>query len=315
MNFTADLKKAVYASVVPVKCGEERGTAFFISPDTLITARHIVADSVLNAQPVLITTGEEVLCDVVPIAEDGENVDVVLLKCKDYRQDDFLKLLSAEFNEDRKLTIVGYPKEFGLCTELISIDVQDRLGTKKEDYDTMVVRTDSLAFTSYKGFSGSPVLNEKGSVIGISVNQYGNSLGYISVRNITERLKTQNVEVSMDWQSEDFSPCGRGTSQRQVEKAISYAALRYNRDLHISNKKLDDTIDLFCLRKERADIETKLKEIENIALHDTLDFQDCLIGYQSGNFEDLLNRLHLWYENHEEKNCLPTHWISIVKSM
>ena len=97
MKFTVNLKKTIYASVVPVKCGDDRGTAFFISPDTLITARHIVVDNVLNAQPVLIATGEDVLCDVVPIAEDGEKVDVVLLKCKDYRQDDFLKLLSAEF--------------------------------------------------------------------------------------------------------------------------------------------------------------------------------------------------------------------------
>lgn len=297
MNFPVNLKKVIYSSVVPVKCGEDRGSAFFISPDTLITARHIVVNNVLNAQPVLITIDKEVLCDVVPIAEDGEKVDIVLLKCKEYHQNDFLKLLSAEFNEDRKLTIVGYPKEFGNCTELISIDVQDRLGTKKEDYDTMVVRTDSLAFTSYKGFSGSPVLNEKGSVIGISVNQYGNSLGYVSVKNITERLKVQDVKVSMDWQSEDFSPCGRGTSQRQVEKSISYAALRYNRNLHISNKKLDEEIDLFCLRKKRTDIETDLKEIEDIVLNNTLDFQDCLTDYQSGNYDDLYYIFKRWYEN------------------
>lgn len=55
---------------------------------------------------------------------------------------DYLKLLAAEFNEDRQLTIVGYPKEFGNNSELISIEVQDRLGNRKEDYDTTVVRTD-----------------------------------------------------------------------------------------------------------------------------------------------------------------------------
>lgn len=301
MNFPVNLKKAIYASVVSVKCGDDRGTAFFISPDTLITARHIVVDNVLNAQPILIKTGEDVLCDVVPIAEYGENVDVVLLKCKDYRQDDFLKLLSAEFNEDRKLTIVGYPKEFGNCTELISIDVQDRLGTKKDDYDTMVVRTDSLAFTSYKGFSGSPVLNEKGSVIGVSVNQYGNSLGYVSVKNITKRLKAQHVEVSMDWQSEDFSPCGRGTSQRQVEKAISYAALRYNRDLHVSNVKLDGVLDLFALRSSMAKVEKELKQIETNALTYHFDFSGILQGYQRGNYEDLLEKLYDWKNEHEDK--------------
>ena len=230
MKYPIDIRKAIYASVVPVRCDNERGTAFFIAPDTLVTARHIVAQNAVNGVPVIISTDKLVLCDVEYIAEEGINVDVVLLRCKDYQQEDYLKLLAAEFNEDRQLTIVGYPKEFGNCSDIISMEVQDRLGNRKEDYNTTVVRTDSLAFTSYKGFSGSPVLNEKGSVIGITVNQLGGSLGYASIKSLATRFENHNVVVSKDWQSEDFSPCGRGTSQRQVEKAVGYAALRYNRD-------------------------------------------------------------------------------------
>ena len=302
MNYPIELRKTIYASVVSVECGSERGTGFFISSDMLITARHVVADSVLNNQSVMIKAGKEVLCDVVFLGGDGECIDVVLLKCKDYLQDDYLKLLADVFNENRQLTIVGYPKEIGGCSELISMSVQDRLGTQKKDYDTMVVRTDSLAFTSYKGFSGSPVLNEKGSVIGIAIKEYHSSLGYVSIKSIVDRLEKNGVGVSHDWQSEDFSPLGRGTSQRQVQKAISYAALRYNRELHINNDRLDYEIDLFAKNEIKNDIQTQLKRIEVLASDSSLEFRDCLDNYQQGKFVDLYDLLLEWKEKHEEKD-------------
>lgn len=302
MKYPIKIWKGIYAFVVSVSCENERGTAFFVAPDILVTARHIVAQHAVNDAPVIISTDKQVLCDVEYIAEDGVNVDVVLLRCKDFQQNDYLKLLAAEFNEDRPLTIVGYPKEFGNCSDLISIEVQDRLGNRKEDYDTTVVRTDSLAFTSYKGFSGSPVLNEKGSVIGIALNQLGSSLGYASIKSLVTRLESHGVDVSKDWQSEDFSPCGRGTSQRQVEKAVGYAALRYNRNLHVGNAKLDEALDMFALRKSRDDIENKLKQIETDATIYQFDFSNALQGYQQGNYNDLLDRLYDWRNEHEEKD-------------
>lgn len=306
MKYPIDIRKVVYASVVPVKCDNERGTAFFVAPDTLVTARHIVAQNAVNGVPVIISTDKQVLCDVEYIAEEGVNVDVVLLRCKDYQQEDHLKLLAAEFNEDRQLTIVGYPKEFGNCSDIISVEVQDRLGNRKEDYDTTVVRTDSLAFTSYKGFSGSPVLNEKGSVIGITVNQLGGSLGYVSIKSLTARLEEHGTIVSKDWQSEDFSPCGRGSSQRQVEKAVGYAALRYNRNLHVGNSDFDEEVNMFALRQYRLDKEKDVKKIEYKAI---ISFGKELVKYRKGDYDILFTMLRIWRNNNPNKEK----WSSKIK--
>ena len=62
MKYPIDIRKAIYASVVPVRCDNERGTAFFIAPDTLVTARHIVAQNAVNSVPVIISTDKQVLC-------------------------------------------------------------------------------------------------------------------------------------------------------------------------------------------------------------------------------------------------------------
>lgn len=306
MKYPIEIRKIVYASVVPVVCGNERGTAFFVAPDTLVTARHVVVEHFESNVPVIVSADLSVLCDVEFIADEGVNVDVVLLKCKDYQQKDYLKLLAAEFNEDRQLTIVGYPKEFGNNSELISIEVQDRLGNRKEDYDTTVVRTDFLAFTSYKGFSGSPVLNEKGSVIGVAVNQLGSSLGYASIKSLAVRLEEHGANVSKDWQSEDFSPCGRGTSQRQVQKAIGYASLRYNRDLHVGNSDFDEEVNTFALRHFKIEKEQKIKAIESDAIR---SFGNELAKYNKGDYDGLFSMLRKWRNNNPDSQG----WTSDIK--
>lgn len=302
MNYPIDLRKLIFSTVVPVVCGNCRGTAFFVSPDTLITARHILVDYIIDENPIVVKLGDkEVLCRMEAIGLDGENVDVVLLRSVDYTQKEYLKLLSAKFNESAKLTITGYPSEFGNCSELISIDVHDRLNTHQHDYDTMVVRTDSLAFTSYKGFSGSPVLNENGSVIGIATNQYNCSLGYISIKSIASKIESKGVEVNKDWQNEDFTVLGRGRCHQQVEKAIGYASLRYKEELHITNDDLDKVIDLFALRSHYDKCVEKLKSIEEFVIKHQRRFGDAFNDYVKGNYLELKERLLFWRTNEPDE--------------
>lgn len=299
MKFPAELKRTLYSAIVPVQCGNNRGTAFFVSADTLLTARHIIKDHIECGDNVKILIGNSrITCQVEQIGKDEEPIDVILLriKCDLCRQ--HLSLLGAVFNEDRDLSVVGYPKELGHGEDLIFIDVRDRIDTTRNAYDTALVRTDSLALSSYKGFSGSPVLNEKGSVIGITLQQLSNGLGYRSIRSIKERLEQHGVTVSEDWQSEDFSPLGRGTSQRQVKKAIGYAALRYNEDLHISNKELDDRIDLFAVKEVQNELYERLTKIESAVL--SVDYvSKNLPKYKMGEYESLCHYLENLYANYE----------------
>lgn len=268
MNFSAEIKSKICSSVVSVKCGNAQGTAFFISSDILLTARHIIVDYIesKHAEEITVNVGKQILCIPILLADEGDNVDVILLKCNNLKNHSYLNLLSANFNEETKLAIVGYPTEFGHCSDLISLDVRNRINVKNQDYDTTVVRSDALSFTTYKGFSGSPVINEKGSVVGVVLKQQNQGISYLSIEKLSPLLEKKQITVNKDWQNEDFSPLGRGTSQRQVADAVLYASIRYNRDLHIANSYFDKEIDIFSSYKRREEIQSKLKDIETKSL-------------------------------------------------
>lgn len=142
------------------------------------------------------------------------------------------------------------------------------------------------------------MLNEKGSVIGITVNQLGGSLGYVSIKSLAARLEEHGTIVSKDWQSEDFSPCGRGSSQRQVEKAVGYAALRYNRNLHVGNSDFDEEVNMFALRQYRLDKEKDVKKIEYKAI---ISFGKELVKYRKGDYDILFTMLRIWRNNNPNK--------------
>ena len=178
------------ASIVPVSCGTDQGTAFFVAPDLLLTARHILVDAEDNEDAVAIEIcNTSYFCSVVWMGDDTNRIDLAILKCTDYVCPTPLRLLALPSDRrDIDLTICGYPYENGGGRNQFEIPVTPISNVAGREYDVITAPTTLLSFASYKGFSGSPVLNDSGSVVGVVTDQMNAVLGYKSLVAIVELL-------------------------------------------------------------------------------------------------------------------------------
>jgi hypothetical protein len=254
--------------VVPVVCGTEQGTAFFIDGQTLITARHVVrAFWASTSAPELIylkLQDRTVLCRAEELQHDGYVEDVALLIIadgEDYAATDFLPLLCDEFIEKLSLKLYGYPKELAMGERLVSLEVSNRLLIDSWN-DRTLTRDDYLELKYYDGMSGSPVVNKDGRVIGVATIQNNQTLGYLSVNRLSPCLDTKHVVYSTDWESEDDTLMGQGRSQRQCDEAIASIHDRYMPGLHQPDGELEHLLDIITDAKK---IEKSVHQADELA--------------------------------------------------
>lgn len=272
MHLKFEIRKTLFNAIVPLRCGSEHATAFFIGEDILLTVRHAVIDHLYNNDtPVFINIGKPILCTV----EELGDIDVVILKCTEHIQHDTLQLLAAAFNEDLELMVTGYPSELGNNKDLISLSIRNRQKVNRTEYDIVVIREDTLALYNYKGFSGSPVINEFGSVIGIMARNVSQTLGYISIeRLVNPWLDDKNIPYKQDHSSEDTSTYGRRTSQNQISKAIKLAGNRYNPKLHQDISDFSTKLYNFTNNDGYENVKKECEKLKNWFLSSQRSFKD-----------------------------------------
>ncbi len=75
------VKHILIQNVVPVNCGEKYGSAFSISDEYPLTARHVVIEHLYTPDtPVyLYVNGEFIECSATQLGEDGEKIGVAIL--------------------------------------------------------------------------------------------------------------------------------------------------------------------------------------------------------------------------------------------
>ena len=268
MSLNIDIDKYGNMSVVPIKCGGKMGTAFFVNSNQLLTANHILSSYIDNSEQYKIMVcimDEWVECSV---AYNFQPLDVVLLHCsKPNIGDNKLQLLLSDCLEGEKLKIVGFPQEIGNGVDYFGVDIRNSRHLKKDGKDdtsrgfnVVAIRTDELNFSSYGGFSGSPVLNVNGDVVGIATDQYFNTLGYTSIKIINDLCPFQGLGIDVAAEDCDMSPFGLGTSWHYSNKKIKEAGSRYSPNTHISNESVEETLKSFCC----IGVEEKQKEIYNL---------------------------------------------------
>lgn len=242
-------------AIVSVEANGVHATAFFISPTQLLTARHFVIDAEVEEgeKDVINFVVDDVkhYCTYCEIADRG--YDVVLLTTQSYcQQKDFcIELLATEMIPNQKLVIIGYPKELGNNIDYFSVNVENYKDCKEfaMGFDILVRRTEDSIFQSYKGFSGSPVLNQCNQAVGIVTDQFSSSLGYMSLYRMSNALASKDVKVSKDAEAADDRNIGLYSSRALVEHSIQKASSRYNDELHQENKQLTYMLDTFLNRQ------------------------------------------------------------------
>ena len=187
MNTHLNIEDVAGSIVVPVWCGSERGTAFFISPTKLLTAFHVVAEYVADDSDIFISVNgitEECTCE-----ELAKGRDIAILTCVSYKNEcSPYSLLASDCRKGQVLSIVGYPEELGNGVDAFSFSVVNvrTITSIPNQFDIVVRRIDSFALSTYMGMSGSPVINDFGSVVGVVTDELYNSLGYTSILVTTQ---------------------------------------------------------------------------------------------------------------------------------
>lgn len=254
--------------VVPVFCGSYiSGTAFFVTPTHLLTAGHVIAEYILDkeAMVAVVVKEEYKVCRV--LVHQAEP-DVAILESVDYicPNEYVLPLLASKFKESIDLLIVGYPRELGNGVDYFGVTVKNsrEKADLKGGFDRMVVRTDSFGFNSYEGFSGSPVINDFGMVVGIETDQLYSSLGYLSIAAIKELVeKETEIKIEENDDLYDNTPYGLRRSYNHIrEHTADMLKTRYNDKVHVENEEVEKTIQRFCgygFEEERLDIHDEYK--------------------------------------------------------
>lgn len=247
MNTHLNIEDVAGSIVVPVWCGSERGTAFFISPTKLLTAFHVVAEYVADDSDIFISVnGITTECTCEELAKDR---DIAILTCVSYKNEcSPYSLLASDCRKGQVLSVVGYPEELGNGIDAFSFSVVNvrSITSIPNQFDIVVRRIDTFALSTYIGLSGSPVVNDFGSVVGIVTDELYNSLGYTSIHSIMENLTEKGIKYEDNADLEDTSDFGLGTCAKYILEAQEQAGSRYSRDLQVDDEGTEKTISWFA---------------------------------------------------------------------
>ena len=141
-----------------------QGTGFFVTPDLIATAGHIVNNT--ESFEVMFSDGSRAKADFVHMENmDRCDVGFIRLRSADFRKDRPYLKLDTETEAGENTIIMGYP--WG-SNEMISITSGIVAAPEHKWYPYLKLSL-FADVASYPGNSGSPILDMDGEVIGILV--------------------------------------------------------------------------------------------------------------------------------------------------
>jgi len=177
-------------SSIKIVYKKEQGTGFFVTPNVILTAFHIIMDSDIKDDLISITLNNNSVqkCKVLSIDEEND----ICLLYTEYESQQHLPLLESTIRINENWESFGFPYQgeqeglriFGTINQLID----------NEKYNFTLNCDEIDANFNYEGLSGSPVILS-GKVIGIVLKQLDDKLGAISIDRVIGMLEQQEISV------------------------------------------------------------------------------------------------------------------------
>ena len=154
------------------------GTAFFISPDTMLTAAHVVREDSFYFRD----AEEQVLVEVIGL---NKKYDIAFLRAIDYETEDFYSLVSLdETTEMDLLRLIFYLEKGKIVSKEAQVkesviipgfpngpfNIIEGVITGYHAFTALVrVKQTDPEISNFSGLSGSPVFSENGKLIGVLI--------------------------------------------------------------------------------------------------------------------------------------------------
>lgn len=219
-----------------VECGTERGTAFFVDTNRLLTAYHVVG-SALNGNPIYVEIKGMNYESELIIVKPGK--DIAILKLKDETVNhEYGSLLSMPIEPKTHFRFWGYPNSLigQAVGQSVKIRVDETYVALKGDFDAYAVFEDEKHLSEYSGFSGSPVYTDSDKIIGVVTNILDSHIGFISIKNVEEELKILGISSESNYVEFQDVSYGRKECRKKLHEQITLAGNRYKPDMDVPNQ-------------------------------------------------------------------------------
>lgn len=180
--------------VARLTCGDEQGSAFFLSPSMAVTSAHCCIANIINNAPITLTIGDRKIEATQCSVEIPPSEDVMFLDISE-PVDSTLVLPIAAVNLPRGVewSSYGFPQLSAQQGAFVNGRVRRRLTNSLTTWDVELECDGTLP--DHEGMSGAPLI-VGGRVRGIIQRQLPNGLGAISFLRLRTFLDAADVLYS-----------------------------------------------------------------------------------------------------------------------
>lgn len=181
---------------------EEKGTGFFITNKQILTCNHVISNNqikIVISKIGLKDNGDTLTAKVI---DRCESCDFALLEIiDDFENENILNLCNSEIIPEENIQIFGYPNtEEG---QLIGKELKGNIGRyiidSVESIHDIILDIPSYSRSErYDAFSGSPIINNFGQVLGILKYRDDQHLAAVSIKKAISFLEKNKIKVKSD---------------------------------------------------------------------------------------------------------------------